>query len=94
FDAFERQDFPSAIKYWRIMQQMIGPDDHRYEMLERSIESAAIQMGDNVAPGRTVAVTISVAENVQIDPNAQIIVSVHPADGSAMPVAAARYPLG
>ncbi|MGR5338288.1 c-type cytochrome biogenesis protein CcmI [Vibrio astriarenae] len=94
FDAFERQDFPSAIKYWRIMQQMIGPDDHRYEMLERSIESAAIQMGANVAPGRTVAVTISVAENVQIDPNAQIIVSVHPADGSAMPVAAARYPLG
>lgn len=94
FDAFERQDFPSAIRYWRIMQQMIGPEDNRYEMLERSIESAAIQMGENVAPGRTVAVTISVAEGVQIDPNALIIVSVHPADGSAMPVAAARYPLG
>ncbi|MDR9828183.1 c-type cytochrome biogenesis protein CcmI [Vibrio sp. FNV 38] len=94
FDAFERQDFPSAIRYWQIMQQMIGPEDSRYEMLQRSIESAAIQMGDNVAPGRTVAVTISLAEGLPINPNAQLIVSVHPADGSAMPVAAARYPMG
>ncbi|MCU8448014.1 c-type cytochrome biogenesis protein CcmI, partial [Vibrio vulnificus] len=38
FDAFERQDFAAAIKYWSIMQQMIGPEDSRYEMLARSIE--------------------------------------------------------
>ena len=30
----------------------------------------------------------------QLDPNAVLIVSVHRADGSPMPVAAARYPLG
>ncbi len=40
FDAFERQDYPCAVKYWSIMQQMIGPQDSRYEMLSRSIESA------------------------------------------------------
>ncbi|MDF5430995.1 c-type cytochrome biogenesis protein CcmI, partial [Vibrio parahaemolyticus] len=34
------------------------------------------------------------APNVQADPNAVLIVSVHRADGSPMPVAAARYPLG
>lgn len=94
FDAFEQQDFSGAIRYWTMMQQMIGAQDPRYEMLERSIESAKLQMGENVAPGRTVAVTISIADQVPIEPNAQLIVSVHPADGSPMPVAAARYPLG
>ncbi|GAJ77767.1 cytochrome c heme lyase subunit CcmH [Vibrio sp. JCM 18905] len=94
FDAFERQDFPAAIKYWGIMQQMIGPEDSRYEMLSRSIESARKQMGEAVSPDKSVAVTINVAPNAQLDPNAVLIVSVHRADGSPMPVAAARYPLG
>ncbi|PFG45959.1 cytochrome c-type biogenesis protein CcmI [Vibrio sp. ES.051] len=94
FDAFERQDFPAAVKYWGIMQQMIGPEDSRYEMLSRSIESARKQMGQAVAPGKSVSVTINVAPNAQLDPNAVLIVSVHQADGSPMPIAAARYPLG
>ena len=94
FDAFERQDFPAAIKYWGIMQQMIGPEDSRYEMLGRSIESARKQMGEAVSPDKSVAVTIKVAPDVQLDPSAVLIVSVHRADGSPMPVAAARYPLG
>ncbi|MGC9458461.1 tetratricopeptide repeat protein, partial [Vibrio genomosp. F10] len=38
FDAFERQDYPAAIKFWGVMQKMIGPEDSRYEMLSRSIE--------------------------------------------------------
>lgn len=70
FDAFERQDFPAAIKYWGIMQQMIGPEDSRYEMLSRSIESARKQMGEAVSPDKSVAVTINVAPNAQLDPNA------------------------
>ncbi|NMU84170.1 tetratricopeptide repeat protein, partial [Vibrio parahaemolyticus] len=63
FDAFERQDFPAAIKYWGIMQQMIGPEDSRYEMLSRSIESARKQMGEAVSQDKSVAVTIDVAPN-------------------------------
>ncbi|MGL0816518.1 c-type cytochrome biogenesis protein CcmI [Vibrio vulnificus] len=94
FDAFERQDFAAAIKYWSIMQQMIGPEDSRYEMLARSIESAKQRMGENVATGKSVAVTIELSPQVQVDPNSVLIVSIHNADGSPMPVAAARYPLG
>ncbi|EJT0553296.1 c-type cytochrome biogenesis protein CcmI [Vibrio vulnificus] len=94
FDAFERQDFAASIKYWSIMQQMIGPEDSRYEMLARSIESAKQRMGENVATGKSVAVTIELSPQVQADPNSVLIVSIHNADGSPMPVAAARYPLG
>lgn len=94
FDAFERKDFPAAIRYWSVMQQMIGPQDSRYEMLSRSIENAEKQMGQQVGTGKSVSVAISVADNVSVDPNAALIVSVHTADGSPMPVAAARYPVG
>ncbi|MFM2589296.1 c-type cytochrome biogenesis protein CcmI [Vibrio sp. TBV020] len=94
FDAYERQDYPAAVRYWSIMQQMIGPKDSRYEMLSRSIENAQKQMGQQVGTGQSVAVTINVGEQVQADPNASVIVSVHTADGAPMPVAAARFPLG
>ncbi|MEZ8884861.1 c-type cytochrome biogenesis protein CcmI [Vibrio sp. 10N.222.54.F6] len=96
FDAFERQDYPGAVKYWSIMQQMIGSQDSRYEMLSRSIESAQKKMGDTmgVDQGKTVAVTLDLSADVNADPNSVLIVSVHRADGSPMPIAAARYPLG
>ncbi|MEC7307850.1 c-type cytochrome biogenesis protein CcmI [Vibrio satsumensis] len=96
FDAFERQDYPGAVKYWSIMQQMIGPQDSRYEMLSRSIESAQKKMGDamGVDQGKSVAVTLDLSGDVNADPNSVLIVSVHRADGSPMPIAAARYPLG
>ncbi|WP_060983671.1 c-type cytochrome biogenesis protein CcmI [Vibrio splendidus] len=96
FDAFERQDYPGAVKYWSIMQQMIGPQDSRYEMLSRSIESAQKKMGDvmGVDQGKSVAVTLELSGDVNAAPNSVLIVSVHRADGSPMPIAAARYPLG
>ncbi|TRN25847.1 c-type cytochrome biogenesis protein CcmI [Vibrio furnissii] len=93
FDAFERADYPSAIQYWGMMQQMIGPNDGRYDMLARSIESAKRKMGEVVVDGQSVPVTISLASNVTLPQNAVLIVSIHTADGAPMPVAAARYPL-
>ncbi|MFA0115718.1 c-type cytochrome biogenesis protein CcmI [Vibrio sp. 10N.261.46.E11] len=96
FDAFERQDYPGAVKYWSIMQQMIGPKDSRYEMLSRSIESAQKKMGNamGVDQGKTVAVTLELSGDVNAAPSSVLVVSVHRADGSPMPIAAARYPLG
>ncbi|MEX0337157.1 MAG: c-type cytochrome biogenesis protein CcmI, partial [Vibrio tubiashii] len=75
-------------------QQMIGPQDSRYEMLSRSIENAQKQMCQQVGTGKSVSVSITLGDAVKADPNASLIVSVHTADGSPMPVAAARYPLG
>ncbi|MGR5093839.1 c-type cytochrome biogenesis protein CcmI [Vibrio maritimus] len=94
FDAFERQDYPAAVRYWSVMQRMIGPEDSRYEMLTRSIENAQAKMGEPIVQGKSVAVNISVSPNARLPQDAALIVSVHPADGSPMPVAAARYPLG
>lgn len=95
FDAFERQDYPAAVQYWSMMQKMIGPEDSRYTMLQRSIENARLKMGDaQQVSGKSVAVTISLSPEVQANSNAALIVSAHRADGSPMPVAAARYPLG
>ncbi|GAA5646580.1 MULTISPECIES: c-type cytochrome biogenesis protein CcmI [Vibrio] len=94
FDAYEQQDYAGAVKYWTIMQQMIGPDDERYEMLTRSIANAKKQMGQAVGEGKSVSVTISLAQGISANPDAALIVSIHSADGAPMPVAAARYPLG
>lgn len=93
FDAFERQDYPAAMKYWRLMQQMIGPEDSRYEMLSRSIERTQSKMQPKAIDGKMVPVTISLGAGVTLEQNAVLIVSVHSSDGAPMPVAAARYPL-
>ncbi|WP_261815579.1 c-type cytochrome biogenesis protein CcmI [Vibrio gallicus] len=103
FSAYEKQDYAGAIKYWRGMQQMIGPDDNRYEMLGRSIANAQKAMGQSSdetlseqMPAASGAVTIqlSVAEGITLPKDAALIVSIHRADGSPMPIAAARYGLG
>ncbi len=95
FDAFERSEYSEAIRYWEMMQEMIGTQDSRYEMLSRSIESAKLKMGATIAiVGKAVRVSISLADGITPDPSAVLIVSVHRADGSPMPVAAARYPIG
>ena len=94
FDAYERKDYPAAVRYWSIMQQMTNPQDERYQMLSRSIANAKKQMGDNAVDGSSVSVGINLADNVNIAPNSVLIVSVHSADGSPVPVAAARYPIG
>ncbi|MBD1556077.1 c-type cytochrome biogenesis protein CcmI [Vibrio sp. S9_S30] len=95
FDAFERSDYAAAIRYWGTMQEKIGPQDSRYEMLSSSIQNAKLKMGETaVVSDKSIQVSIALADDVSPDPNAVLIVSVHRADGSPMPVAAARYPLG
>ncbi len=93
FDAFERQDFATAIEHWQSMQQILGPNDGRYEMLSRSIASAKARMGEGEADPQSVSVTVSLASNVVVPQQGVVIVSVHSADGAPMPIAAARYPL-
>ncbi len=40
FDAYRRQEYRAAIQYWHVMQQLIGTEDSRYLMLQRSIDNA------------------------------------------------------
>ncbi|MGF1762851.1 c-type cytochrome biogenesis protein CcmI [Aliivibrio kagoshimensis] len=95
FDSFERGDYKGAIVAWSTMQKAIGPDDNRYEMLNRSIERAMSRMNpEKAVAGKSVAVTIALSEAVQLPKQGVVIVSVHSADGARMPVAAVRLPIG
>ncbi|MCG3746373.1 c-type cytochrome biogenesis protein CcmI [Vibrio cincinnatiensis] len=93
FDAFESGHYARAIHYWQQMQQMIGPNDARYDMLARSIESAQRNMSVNTDTALSVKVTIHLADHVKVPENGVLIVSVHSADGAPIPIAAGRYPL-
>ncbi|MCG3730420.1 c-type cytochrome biogenesis protein CcmI [Vibrio cincinnatiensis] len=93
FDAFENGDYTNAIHYWQQMQEMIGPNDARYDMLTRSIESAKRSLSASTEAELSVKVTIHLADKVIVPNNGVLIVSVHSADGAPVPVAAGRYPL-
>ncbi|WP_122034086.1 c-type cytochrome biogenesis protein CcmI [Aliivibrio sp. EL58] len=93
FSSFERQDYKGAVSAWKAMQMLIGPDDSRYEMLTRSIERAQSKMNPEASIGKQVPITVNLGSNVTLPSQGVVIVSIHPADGSAMPVAAARIPL-
>ncbi|RYU69558.1 c-type cytochrome biogenesis protein CcmI [Aliivibrio finisterrensis] len=93
FSSFERQDYKGAVSAWKAMQMLIGPDDSRYEMLTRSIERAKSKMNPEANLDKQVPITINLSSNVTLPSQGVVIVSIHPADGSPMPVAAARIPL-
>lgn len=93
FSSFERQDYQGAVSAWKAMQMLIGPDDSRYEMLTRSIERAQSKINPEANLDKQVPITVNLGSNVTLPSQGVVIVSIHPADGSAMPVAAARIPL-
>lgn len=93
FYSFENQDYKGAISAWKAMQMLIGPDDSRYEMLVRSIERAQSKLKPEATVDKQVPVTLTLGDNVQLPKQGFVIISIHPANGSPMPVAAARAPL-
>ncbi len=99
FNAYENAQYAQAIQYWRKLQVLIGEEDSRYAMLERSIQTAQRELNGQEHPqkveheGTPVSVTISLAPDVPVPKSGVLIVSIHSADGSPMPIAAARYPL-
>lgn len=93
FDAFESSDFQQAINYWSMMQQIIGADDPRAEMLDRSIARAQSQLDRGKNTATSVSVTVDLDSSVKVPEQGLVFVSVHSADGAPMPVAARRVPL-
>ena len=93
FDAFESSDFQQAINYWNMMKQLIGSDDPRAEMLDRSIARAQTQLDRGKNTATSVSVTVDLDSSVNLPEQGLVFVSVHSADGAPMPVAARRVPL-
>jgi len=59
FDSFERGDYPQAVSYWTMMKKMIGEDDPRAKMLDRSIERAQAQISQASQQAATPTKTVS-----------------------------------
>ncbi|AJR09523.1 c-type cytochrome biogenesis protein CcmI [Photobacterium gaetbulicola] len=93
FDAFEAGNFQQAINYWNMMKQVIGADDPRADMLDRSIARAQSQLERSNNTATSVSVTVELDPNVELPEQGLVIISVHSADGAPMPVAARRVPL-
>lgn len=92
FDAFERQDFDQAIKYWSSMKGLLAQDDPRQMMLSRSIEKAQSSLNP-VSMEKSVKVTISLDNKVKLPAEGVLVVTVHDENNSPMPVAAKLIPL-
>ncbi|MGF1680373.1 c-type cytochrome biogenesis protein CcmI [Photobacterium minamisatsumaniensis] len=93
FDSFEKGDYEQAVAYWTMMKKLVGEDDSRAEMLNRSIERAQAQQSQGENTATSVSVTVELAPNVTLPPQGLVFVSVHSSDGSPMPIAAKRLPL-
>ena len=98
FDAYRNQNYAKAITYWQAMQKLLPEQDSRHALLARSIQSAREGAAKEVTIKGTVTeasvpVEITLGEKVAIEPGSVLVVSVHSADGSPMPIAAARYPI-
>ncbi|WP_087021429.1 c-type cytochrome biogenesis protein CcmI [Thaumasiovibrio subtropicus] len=90
FDAYEQQDFLSAIALWSRMRAQLDVNDPRAVMLDRSIAQAQSSMtGDPVL----LSVQVELGEDVVIPTQGALIVTAHTSDGAPMPVAAKRLPL-
>ncbi|MGF1758380.1 c-type cytochrome biogenesis protein CcmI [Photobacterium sagamiensis] len=93
FDAFEAGDYQQAVSYWTMMKNLIGEDDPRANMLNRSIERAQSRLGKAANTATSVTVKVNLDPTVSLPAQGLVIISVHTADGAPMPVAARRLPL-
>jgi cytochrome c-type biogenesis protein CcmI len=91
FNAFEQQQYVQAIGAWQTMLKLIPADDHRRTMIERSIEQAKTDAGQqNIQLPLTV--TLSPQAEKMLPQGGVMYISV--SDGvSPVPVAVKRMPL-
>lgn len=90
-DAENRQDYQSAIEYWRLLIQA-NPNSEQANLLRRSISAAQTllqESGIEVATGPVVEVNLSLAEGIEVEPNLRVFVAIRNAAREGMPPLAA-----
>jgi cytochrome c-type biogenesis protein CcmH len=90
-DAEEREDYETAIEYWRLIIQA-NPNSEQAQILRRSIAVAQRQLaGDDpdVAAGPTIEINLSLAEGIELDENLRVFVAVRNAAQEGLPPLAA-----
>jgi cytochrome c-type biogenesis protein CcmH len=91
-DAEEREDFETAIEYWRLIIQS-NPNSEQAQILRRSIAIAQQRLagdGQDVAAGPTIEIDLSLAEGLELlDGNLRVFVAVRNAAQEGLPPLAA-----
>jgi cytochrome c-type biogenesis protein CcmH len=90
-DAEEREDFETAIEYWRLIIQS-DPNSEQAQTLRRSIAIAQQRLagdGQDVAAGPTIEINLSLAEGLEIDGALRVFVAVRNAVQEGLPPLAA-----
>ena len=90
-DAEEREDFETAIEYWRLIIQS-NPNSEQAQTLRRSIAIAQQRLtgdGKDVAAGPTIEINLSLAEGLELDGNLRVFVAVRNAAQEGLPPLAA-----
>ena len=90
-DAEEREDFETAIEYWRLIIQS-NPSSEQARTLRRSIAIAQQRLtgdGQDVAAGPTIEINLSLAEGLELDGNLRVFVAVRNAAQEGLPPLAA-----
>ena len=91
FNAFEQQQYNEAIGAWQVMLKLLPPGDRRITMIERSIEQAKTDAGQQ---NTQLALTVSLTPQAEkmLPQGGVMYISV--SDGvSPVPVAVKRLPL-
>ena len=90
-DAEEREDFETAIEYWRLIIQS-NPSSEQARTLRRSIAIAQQRLtgdGQDVAAGPTIEINLSLAEGLELDGSLRVFVAVRNAAQEGLPPLAA-----
>jgi cytochrome c-type biogenesis protein CcmH len=90
-DAEEREDFETAIEYWRLIIQS-NPSSEQARTLRRSIAIAQQRLtgdGQDVAAGPTIEINLSLAEGLELDGSLRVFVAVRNAVQEGLPPLAA-----
>ena len=90
-DADQRQDYPSAIAYWRLLIQA-NPSSEQARLLRESIAAAQRLMADSgqdVDAGPVVEVKLVLAAGIELDPNLRVFIAVRNAQREGLPPLAA-----
>jgi len=90
-DAEEREDFETAIEYWRLIIQN-NPNSEQAQILRRSIAIAQQRLagdGQDIVAGPTIEIDLSLADGVELDRNLRVFVAVRNAAQEGLPPLAA-----
>lgn len=94
-DAFSKQNYQDAIDYWQRALTTMDPQSGDAMAFQRGIERARSALGktdtvDSELQGAEVAVKVSLADDVDYDPEQWVFVYARAWEGSPMPLAITR----